>query len=169
MKALVIDGYNLIHAHPSLSGIVDRDRDTAREDLLRELSPLSYPDYYHLVMVVFDAAGSQQSEPVVEGCEGIEVVFTRRGQSADSFIEAAVRHMVSEGQVEVVTNDRMLAGVVTGFGARVMDSASLLRMAQQALQETREDMRRMSQGSRAPLEDRVGEEIRRLLDKMRYQ
>jgi uncharacterized protein len=169
VKTLMVDGYNLIHANPRLSDIVDRDLDAAREDLLKELTPLAYPDYYHLVMVVFDAAGSHQSEPVVEDREGIELVFTRRGQSADSFIEAAVRYMVSDGEVEVVTNDRMLAGVVSGFGARVMDGASLLGMAQRALLETREDMRRMSQGRRAPLEDRVGEEIRLLLDKMRYQ
>jgi uncharacterized protein len=169
VKMLVVDGYNLIHAHPRLSDIVKLDLDAAREDLLKELTPLAYPDYYHLLMVVFDAAGSQQSEPVVEEREGIEVVFTRRGQSADSFIEAAVRHMVQDGEVEVVTNDRVLAGVVSGFGARVINGASLLEMAKQALRKTREDMRRMSQGRRAPLEDRVGEEIRLLLDKMRYQ
>ena len=97
------------------------------------------------------------------------MVFTRRSQSADSFIETAVRHLVTEGEVGVATSDRMLANMVAGFGARCVDSAALLKMAQEALLETRNEIRRMSGGRRAPLEDRVSEEVRRLLDQMRYQ
>lgn len=169
MKALLVDGYNLIHAHPRLSGIVDRDQGAAREGLIKELLPLANPDYYRLVMVVFDAAGSRRAEPVAEDREGITVIFTGHGQSADSFIEAAVRRLVPGSGVEVATDDRTLAAVASGFGARVVGGASLLEMARRALLETREEMRRMSEGQRNPLEDRVGEEVRRLLDEMRYE
>jgi hypothetical protein len=169
MKVLLVDGYNLIYGHPRLSGLVDRDPDSAREGLLKELSCLASPNYYQLVMVVFDAAGSRRPEPVIEDRGGITVVFTRRSQSADSFIEAAVRRLVPGSEVEVATSDRVLANMVAGFGARSVDGASMLGMAQEALIETRGEMRRLPGSRRAPLEDRVSEEVRHLLDQMRYQ
>jgi predicted RNA-binding protein with PIN domain len=169
MRVLLIDGYNLIHSHQRLSGLVEQDADSAREGLLRELSFLASPDYYGLVIVVFDAAGSRQAEPVIEKREAIQVVFTRRGQTADSFIEAAVGHLVPECEVHVATSDRMLASVTSGFGAIGIDGASLLQSAKEAQQETRREMQRMSQQSRSPLEERVSEETRRLLNKLRFQ
>lgn len=165
----MIDGYNLIHSHQRLSGLAEQDAHSAREGLLRELSSLASPDYYGLVIVVFDAAGSRQAEPVIEKREGIQVVFTRRGQTADSFIEAAVGHLAPECEVHVATSDRMLASVTSGFGAICINGTSLLQSAEEAQRETRQEMRRMSQQSRAPLEERVSEETRRLLNKLRFQ
>jgi len=169
MRALLVDGYNIIYAHPELAATIEKDQDAAREGLLKELSPLATPDHYELVMVVFDAAGSSQSDPVVQERGRITVVFTRRQQSADAFIERIVRRLVKGNDVVVATSDRLLIGLVGGFGARTIDARSLLGMAEDALQETREEMKRMAAGSRTHLEDRVSEEVRRLLDEMRYQ
>jgi predicted RNA-binding protein with PIN domain len=169
MKALLVDGYNIIYAHPELAATIEQDQDAAREGLLRELSPLASPDYYELVMVVFDAAGSSQPEPVVQERGGMTVVFTRRQQSADTFIERVVRRLVPGNEVVVATSDRLLLSLVSGFGARTIDGRSLLGMTTEALQETREEIKRMAAGSRANLEDRVSEEVRRLLDEMRYK
>ena len=165
----MIDGYNLIHSHQRLSGLMGQDADSAREGLLGELSSLASPDYYGLVIVVFDAAGSYRAESAIEKRQGIQVVFTRGGQTADSFIEAAVGHMIPECEVHVATSDRMLANITSGFGAICIDGASLLRSAEEAQQETREEIKRMSQQSRTPLEERVSEETRRLLNKLRFQ
>jgi len=169
MRALLVDGYNLIYSHPQLAAVVERDHDAAREGLLRELSPLASPDYYELVMVVFDAAASSQVRPVAQEREGMTVVFTSRKQSADAFIERVVRRLAPGNEVFVATSDRTLLDVVRGFGAGTIDGRSLLGMTGEALRETREKIKKISQGGRAPLEDRVSEEVRRLLDEMRYQ
>jgi len=168
MKALLVDGYNLIYTHPELAVMVREDQEAARDGLLKELAPLAAPDHYELVMVVFDAAGSSQSEPVAQERGGMTVVFTRREQSADAFIERVVRRMVPANQIVVATSDRTLADLARGFGATVIDGKSLLGRTQEALLETREEMKRMARGRRNPLEDRVSEEVRRLLDEMRY-
>jgi predicted RNA-binding protein with PIN domain len=168
VKALLIDGYNIIHAHPRLSDVMGHDPDAAREGLLREVSPLASPGRYDLVLLVFDAAGSHQPEPVTEERGGITVAFTRRGQSADDFIEAVVGRMAPASDIEVATSDRVLISVVTGFGARVLKGNALLDLAADAASETRQEIERLSGRGRAPLEDRVSEEIRRLLDEMRY-
>jgi predicted RNA-binding protein with PIN domain len=90
MKALLVDGYNLIYAHPRLAAVMQQDQEGARQGLLRELSYLAHPDRYDLLVVVFDAAGSDQSEPAVRRSEGMTVVFTRRRQSADAVIEGCL-------------------------------------------------------------------------------
>lgn len=169
MKALLVDGYNLIHSHPGLSSLLGRDPDAAREGLLGELRPLASPRFYDVVLVVFDAAGSSRNKPVTEDREGVTVVFTRRRQSADSFIETAVRHLSPANEVVVATSDRLLLSLVGGFGAGGVNGEVLLRMAREALVETREEIERVSGRRRVPLEDRVSEEVRVLLDRMRYQ
>lgn len=169
MSTLLVDGYNLIHSHPVLSRLVRSDMESAREGLLRELLPLASPDYFHTVLVVFDAAGWGGSEPVLEDRKGLVVVFTRRRQSADAFIEAAVRTMVSGEEVMVATSDRVLRSVVEGYGAGGVDGEALLEMAREARREIRSEAERLSGDRRVPLEERVSPEVRRLLDRMRYR
>ncbi len=169
MKTLLVDGYNLIHGHPTLSGLLREDLEAAREGLLKELAPLSSPGEYGLVMVVFDAARSGGREPAVEERWGIAVVFTRRRQTADSFIEMTARSMVAEGEVVVATCDRLLRGVVEGFGARAMGAETLFSSAREARERLREEMREAAGPVRRPLEERVSEEVREMLDRLRYQ
>ena len=168
MRALLVDGYNVIHRNPALHGLLRKNLEEAREGLLRELAPLASPDAYDLVMVVFDAARSGGAEPSWEERGGVAVVFTRRLQTADSFIEAAARRMSARGEVVVATSDRILRGVVEGFGARGLDGESLFSRAREERERTREEMRRIAGSRRRPLEDRLSDEIRELLDRMRY-
>lgn len=170
MRALIVDGYNLIHSHPRLSSLVRTDMDSAREGLVRELMPLAAPDFFGLVMVVFDAASWGGQEPVVEDRGGLVVVFTRRRQTADSFIEAAARALLSGGHassITVATSDRALRVVTEGFGALSVNTESLLKMVDEAKEEVREEMRKRTAPSRHPLEERVTPEIRALLDHLR--
>jgi predicted RNA-binding protein with PIN domain len=168
MRALVVDAYNLIHAQPRLAAMIEGNREAAREELASELMPLAGPDHYELVMLVFDAAGSPQSEPVIEDRGGLVIVYTRRGQTADSFIETAVKYLVAEGAVTVATNDRALRDVSTGFGARALDAEAIFSAAREAQEDMRRELGRMQSENRSRLEDRVGEEIRHILDTMRY-
>lgn len=169
MKALLVDGYNLIYSHPRLAVTVKSDQDAAREGLIKELTPLASPGRFEVVMVVFDAAASSSPEPVVQERGGMTVVFTRRNQSADAFIEKAVRGLAAGNEVMVATSDRVLLALAGGFGAATVDGETLLAMSKEARQETRRDMDRLAGNRRAPLEERVSEEVRRLLDEMRYR
>lgn len=169
MRVLLVDGYNLIYSHPRLSSLVERDPESAREELLGELAPLASPSNYQAVTVVFDAAGSRNPEPVLEERAGMSVIFTRRGQSADAFIEGAARRMASDVDMEVATSDRILGSLAARFGALILSGDALFSRAREALAETREEIGRLAGEGRNPLEDRLGEEARRLLDRMRYQ
>lgn len=168
MSTLLVDGYNLIHSHPVLSRLVRSDMESAREGLLRELLPLASPAYFRAVLVVFDAAGWGGAEPVLEDRGGLVAIFTKKRQSADSFIEAVVRVMVSREEVLVATSDRALRRMVEGYGAGGVDGEALLEMAREARKETRLEMEKLAGKRKVPLEERVSPEVRRLLDRMRY-
>lgn len=168
VSTLLVDGYNLIHAHPVLSRLARSDLESAREGLLRELLPLASPGYFRVVMVVFDAAAWGGPEPALEDRAGLTVIFTRRRQTADSFIEAAVRSLVNEGSVVVASSDRVLRRVVEGYGAGGLEGEALLRMAGEARRNIREEAERFSGDGRIPLEERVSPEVRKLLNRMRY-
>lgn len=168
MSTLLVDGYNLIHAHPVLSRLAKSDLESAREGLIGELLPLASPGYFRLVLVIFGAASWGGPEPVLEDRKGLVVVYTRRRQTADSFIESAVRNMVREERVLVASSDRVLRRMVEGYGAGGIEGEALLRMAGEARRSIREEAERVSGDQRVPLEERVSPEVRRLLDRMRY-
>ncbi|MDI6873662.1 MAG: NYN domain-containing protein [Actinomycetota bacterium] len=168
MSTLLVDGYNLIHTHPVLSRLARSDLESAREGLLRELLPLTSPGYFRIILVVFDAAAWGGPEPSLEDRKGMLVIYTKRRQTADSFIEAAVRSMVREEKVLVATSDRVLRRVVEGYGAGGMEGETLLRMAGEARRNIREEAERISGSGKVPLEERVSPEVRKLLDRMRY-
>lgn len=168
MKVLLVDGYNVIHRHPRLSRLMETDPEAAREGLLRELTSLGPPLHYRVLMVVFDAAASRNVEPVVEERGGIITVYTRRGQTADAFIEGAVRRLVREGEVEVATSDRVLRSLVTGFGAGGMGGEDLFRRSEEARALAAGEAGRRTSPARAPLEEWLDDEVRGLLEKLRF-
>ena len=55
---LIIDGNNALHAIPQLAKTLERDRQMARDDLVRMLEPLQARENY-LLTVVFDGRGGK--------------------------------------------------------------------------------------------------------------
>ena len=86
MIHLVIDGYNLLGVRGGLRG----DIEARREALIRELVGYRQRKGYPLT-VVFD--GWRSGHPVEHGewREGIEVIFSRQGETADTVIKRLAR------------------------------------------------------------------------------
>ena len=83
---IIIDGYNLIKNSPTLSALDRQDLQLGREALIDLLA-----DYRkvkpHKITVVFDGAGSIDGTSSRDRIKGIQVIFSRHGQSADSVIK----------------------------------------------------------------------------------
>ncbi len=113
---LIIDGYNVIGSWPELKGLRQNALAVAREKLVEVLAEYRAYTGEH-VIVVFDAyrrkeAASQEISP------GLEVVFSKKGQTADSLIESLVTQLSGRHQVAVVTSDWAQQQIVLGKGAR---------------------------------------------------
>jgi predicted RNA-binding protein with PIN domain len=133
---LIVDGYNVIHAWPSLKKLLTTaSLEDARDKLIERLAVLAMVSGED-VTVVFDAHHSNamsNSESVVDG---IRVIFTRRGHSADHSIERLAYRASEQGEViTVATSDRFQRDLVRGMGGAVISALELERRVNDAEHE----------------------------------
>jgi predicted RNA-binding protein with PIN domain len=126
VKKVIVDGYNLIYAHPELGERVRTDARRAREILITILA-----EYVRArkvkVTLVFDSRLSRAA-PVISLPPRLEVVFSRSGLSADELI---VKMMESERQprsMTVVSSDyKDIGRVAKSLGIQVLPAQSFWR------------------------------------------
>jgi predicted RNA-binding protein with PIN domain len=116
---LVIDGYNVIRQSPRLRSIEVRSLEEGREALIQRLA--SYKRFKaHCITVVFDGAQACDlgQEKIRE--RGIDIVFSRHGELADTVIKSIV---AKEGpRAVVVTSDKDVADYAAQHGAATIGS-----------------------------------------------
>jgi predicted RNA-binding protein with PIN domain len=125
MERLVVDGYNIIHAWPSLKRLLGVSLEAARDKLIERLSVYGLVTGAE-VTVVFDSHQSAARSNAEQIVEGVRVVFTRRGHSADQVIERIV-YGAAGGVVTVATSDHLQSDMVRGMGGAVISATELER------------------------------------------
>lgn len=121
---LIIDGYNYLHRN-ILSGPFDvADLERARHHLLERLYEYKKGSKTR-IMVVFDATRGDSLSRYRENYKGIEVVYSRQGETADEVILEAIRSRPA-GLV-VVTSDRAIIDGAKRCGVTFMTPPHLER------------------------------------------
>lgn len=136
MERLIVDGYNVIHAWTSLQRLISSaSLEAAREKLIERLSVLGLVTG-EAVTVVFDAHHSSALTNSTETVDGVRVIYTRKGHSADHAIER-LAYQASEANdvITVATSDRFQRDLVRGMGGAVISSLELERRVIDAEQE----------------------------------
>ncbi|HZC67906.1 MAG TPA: NYN domain-containing protein, partial [Nitrospirales bacterium] len=112
---LIIDGYNLLGVRGGLRG----DVEAKREQLIRDLAGYRQRKG-HPVTVVFD--GWRAGHPVeqAERREGLEVVYSRQGETADTVIKRLAEKYGSDSAI--VSSDREVATFARVQGCMVITS-----------------------------------------------
>jgi predicted RNA-binding protein with PIN domain len=133
---LIVDGYNVIHAWPPLKHLLNTaSLEAARDKLVERLSVLSIVSGEE-VTVVFDAHHSRAMSNSEEDVDGVRVIFTRKGHSADHSIERIAYLASQVGDViTVATSDRFQRDLVRGMGGAVISAPELERRVIEAEQE----------------------------------
>jgi len=135
VERLIVDGYNVIHAWPSLKRLLDVSLEAARDELVQRLSVYGLVSGTE-VTVVFDAHHSAARANAEEVVEGVRVLFTRKGHSADHAIERIAYGATGAGDViTVATSDRFQRDLVRGMGGAVISAPELERRVIEAEQE----------------------------------
>ncbi|WZL72651.1 NYN domain-containing protein [Clostridiaceae bacterium 35-E11] len=164
---LFIDGYNVINAWPELKKIGRSDLEEARDCLIAQL--VDYQSYTgETVIIVFDAHLVKGSNLKQEWVNGVEVVFTKELQTADSYIEKKVEELAKmrKNKVRVATSDWAEQQVVLGSGA-IRISARELKLE---LDEIKKNIRKKTEAPkkiRSTLEERIDKKIIEHLEKWR--
>ena len=120
---IIIDGYNLIRQSPDLSRLDRRDLQEGREALLDLL--VAYKKIKrHKITVVFDGTDDYSLYRQRDQSKGIQVLFSRRGETAD----AVIKHMAAqerEGAL-VVSSDRDVVSFAASCKAAFMRSPEFM-------------------------------------------
>ncbi|MEA3423445.1 MAG: NYN domain-containing protein [Bacillota bacterium] len=117
-KYLIIDAYNVINAIDELKIDINSDFEKAREDFIHKMIELGHYTKEN-VIIVFDAYLVKNRKEKKENRDGVEIVFTKYTQTADSYIEKLVSELSQSilNEVRVVTKDFDEQQIVMGKGA----------------------------------------------------
>ena len=113
---LVLDGYNVIFAMPSLRRLAEADIGDARDALIRTVCNLAAMKKCR-ALIVFDAYRRKEGQGSEEQIGPVTVVYTKEKQTADSYIEKTTYHMAEQFRVRVVSSDKEEQFVILGHGA----------------------------------------------------
>ena len=113
---MILDGYNVIFALEEFKRMAEGDLSLARDALTRIMC--NYTAFRRCnAEVVFDAYKRKGAEGNVEKCGNVNVVYTKEGETADSYIEKRSYELAKDYTVRVVTTDLEEQNVVLGNGA----------------------------------------------------
>jgi len=166
---LLVDGYNVIHANAELAAIAADSIDMAREKLCDALCEFSALSRYTII-VVFDAhlvAGGMES---VSAERGIEIVFTKEAETADSYIErAAIRRRAKNTKITVATSDLLEQIIIIGSGAARISAQDLWTEIQTTRARVLERYKKTRPIKKNPLESFLDPQTAQRLEEMRYE
>ena len=121
---LVVDGYNIIFAWEELKSLAKTSMDAARTALIEILS--NYQGYRRCkVIIVFDAYKIKGGERRQEKHGSVDVMFTKEGETADTYIERLTYEMNGKYRVRVATSDRQEQIIALGNGAFRLSASEL--------------------------------------------
>jgi predicted RNA-binding protein with PIN domain len=128
MERVIVDGYNVAHAWPELKRLLSgASLEAARDRLVERLSVFGMVAGAD-VTVVFDAHHSAARSNSEQMVDGVRVIFTRKGHSADHIIERMAYEASEAGDViTVATSDRFQRDLVRGMGGAVISALELER------------------------------------------
>lgn len=166
MKALlIVDGYNVIGAWKEAEKqgwTMDEARDRLQH-LLMDYSGYTGEE----VVLVFDGYQSDKRFTTEETHGDVTLVFTRHGETADSYIERLVAQKPRYRQARVATNDGAEQAMVLGSGATRMTVRELLRELRQMRQAGFDAHAGPQTVTRSSLASRLPKDVQETLEKLR--
>ncbi|MDN5325368.1 MAG: uncharacterized protein PWP41_63 [Moorella sp. (in: firmicutes)] len=164
MDVLIVDGYNLLHNWPELTRLKESSFEHARDKLITEL--INYQAYWGgKVIVVFDAHKVPGAVEKREKLGGVEVIYSREGETADTVIERLVGDLIATGRVYVATSDWAEQRMILGKGALRLPAREL----KVNLEQARQEIARASKGNsgNGRLDTRIHRATRKILERWR--
>lgn len=123
-KITIIDAYNVINAWPKLKELARENLEDARAALIEELA-----EYMAMsgeeVIIVFDAYNLDRPKETVIEKYGMKIVYTKRFQTADTYIEKQILSIGRRHNLKIVTDDGQIQILATSKGASRMTSTEL--------------------------------------------
>lgn len=167
MRNVFVDGYNVINSWSELREIKEYSLDSARQKLVDSLQNYAVYRGYKII-IVFDAhLKSISIEKKEKIGDNLVVVFTKEGETADSYIERVVNNIGRKIEVAVITSDSLEQQLVFQRGAIRMSSIEFYFEVKEAEERIRSRTKKKYVERKHLLEDRVEKEVLEELEKIR--
>ena len=130
---LLVDGYNIIFAWPDLQALARRSLEDARKSLVDILG--NYHGFHPCELIlVFDAYRVHGGVGHQEETQGIHVIYTREAETADNYIEKAIRRIArkQDSRIRVATSDGLEQVIILGGGATRVSAREFRQEVEQA-------------------------------------
>ena len=134
---LVVDGYNIIFAWDELKKLAQVSLDDARQALIHLLSNYRGIKECRLILV-FDAYKVKGGGGTSQRVGGIDVVYTKEGETADAYIEKLSYDLGRSHRMKVATSDNLERVLVLGHGAQRLSAVELKWEVEQVHLQIRE-------------------------------
>ncbi|MBE5797440.1 MAG: NYN domain-containing protein [Clostridiales bacterium] len=162
---LIVDGYNVIGAWKEAEA-QQCSIDEARDKLTNLL--LDYSGYSgEEVVLVFDGYRSERRTATEEKHATVTVVYTKHGETADSYIERLVVQSPKYRTIRVATSDGQIQTLALGAGATRITSRELIIQMQQLRKTSYAAHKRTQEMNRNPLGARLPREVQEALERFR--
>ncbi len=126
---IIIDGYNLIRQSSSLAGIDTKNMQKGRETLINRLAAYKAVKGYKIT-VVFDGWKSDNLSEGREKVKGIDIIYSKAGETADEVIKKMSSN-VREGGI-VITADNDISSFAKRQGCVIIEPQSFEERMQMA-------------------------------------
>ena len=127
MRTVFVDGHNLIGATPALAALQRRALAAAREALTQRIVA-RYRHTPHQVVIVFDGDGESETNQPISGFTRGRVVYSWRGETADSVIVRLCAEVCASGrEAAVYSNDGEVRYGAAASGAQAARADDLRR------------------------------------------
>jgi predicted RNA-binding protein with PIN domain len=137
---ILVDGYSLLHNWPELARGRARHSAAARDALIRRLT--LYQDAIGTPLTVFfDGSRPRAGKAEASDTTAIEVLYSRKGQTADQMIERAAHRFAPYGEVLAVTDDHAERETVMSLGGSAASCWNFILDVENALAELKDDIK----------------------------
>ena len=137
---ILVDGYSLLHHWQELAPGRARHSAAARDELIQVLT--QYHDAVGTpISIFFDGRQAIGGAPDTGSTRGVEVLFSRDGQTADQMIERAAHRFQPYGEVLVVTDDFAERETVIALGGLATSCDHFIKECESAWSSLGDDIK----------------------------
>lgn len=167
MKIIFIDGYNVLNSWPNLKDDKNESFNARRMKLIDILH--NYGVYNEAkIIVVFDGykvSGNIENKEDIN--KNLSIIFTKDGETADSYIEKKVHGLGRRYEVYVVTSDLLEQQTVFQRGAVRVSALEFYNEVMETENRIRKKASKNKVSNKNHLQDNLDEDVLRKLEEMR--
>jgi predicted RNA-binding protein with PIN domain len=141
---ILVDGYSLLNSWPDLAAGHSPFSATARSALIHRMG--QYRDAVNIpIVIVFDGGAAPVGTPSDPAPIGLEIIYSKAGQTADQIIERLVELMRPHGEALVVTDDFAERDTVMSLGGSSSNCMTFIGSVEAAVNDMSRNIKRRNE------------------------